>query len=419
MSHILRLFISADWPTRSTACEWALTNAAGQALQRGCSEPRHWPAAERCEVILDAAQTLLLQVQLPKGGRARSQEVIGYALEDQLLGEAEAEHFVVGAVVELPGAEGAAPLAATLVWVVARARLRSLIAALRGVGRIPERLISEIQLAPLAGGWSMCLRETDGRQWQACVRTGGEAGFACSAAALDAPPLELRLAVQAAQRTGAPPARIQLYAPADAAPATDAWQAALGVPVVHVGEYAWRDWNSGVARNLLSGEFAAPRRAQDGWGSFKPALWLGALTLLLYAGYSCGEWFWLAQQARQLRGQMQDAFHAAVPQTTAVVDAPLQMQRLYDQARRERGQLGATDFLPLLTAVSEIIAGQGALRSLAYEDGRLELTLQVASAPAAENLRALMQRRGLDVTLRDTRAAAGGVEAVFALRGQP
>ncbi len=422
MRLILRLLITADWPARSTDCEWVLTNAAGQALQRGCSEPRHWPAAERCEVILDAAQTLLLQAQLPKGARARSQEVIAYALEDQLLGEAEAEHFVVGAAVDRPAAEGAALLAATPVWVVARARLRSLLAALRGVERTAESLISEIQLAPLDGNWSVCLRATAQLSWQGCVRTGAEAGFSCSLDALRSPPLELRLAVQAAQKAGMAPSRIVVYAPASADFDAPAWQAALGIPVIHAGEYAWQDWNFAGARNLLTGEFAPPRRAQDGWGSVKPALWLAALTLLVYAGYSLGEWFWLEQQSRSLRQQMQNDFRAAAPQTSAIVDAPLQMQRLHDQLRRERGQLGATDFLPLLAAVSEIVAGQGMLRSLGYEDGRLELTVQVANAQAAENLRSLLQRRALNVTLRDTRAAGGaggGLDAVFAVRGQP
>ncbi|MFA7271079.1 MAG: hypothetical protein WC073_17215, partial [Sterolibacterium sp.] len=64
---MLRLLLPAGWPAEEAACEWALLNAQGSLLQRGCSEPRHWPAAEECEAVLSAEQCLPLKAQLPKG----------------------------------------------------------------------------------------------------------------------------------------------------------------------------------------------------------------------------------------------------------------------------------------------------------------------------------------------------------------
>ena len=466
MSLLLRLFVTADWPGRDAACEWTLVNEHGSQLQRGRSEPRHWPAAEHCELILSADQCLLLKAQLPKGARSRPPEVIAYALEDQLIGEADAEHFVVGDSNSDSGGAGQA----TPIWVIARSRLRTLLATLRSLERLPQRAVSEIQLAPLpAGGWSVCLHADNTSGF---MRLGTEEGYAFDLNDARQPPLELQLALQAARnndsapepntgasapeptmggrRPGLPeevagasapepttgasaPQFVAVYsarsktAEFDAAAAA-AWQAALELPVRIAGDYAWRDLPTDGARNLLSGEFAPPRLPNSGWNGFKPALAIGLLTLTIYALFSLGEWFWLDRQAEQLRQRMTDIFRTAYPQAQAIVDPPLQMQRLNDQLRRERGQLGGTDFLPLLAVAGDALGGQGKLRSIVYADGRLELGLLLApvvgsgvlaNAADAERLRATLASRGLTVTLRDTRPASGGVVATFAMRGSP
>lgn len=422
MSHVLRLFIPADWPAQRAACEWALVNASGVQLQRGCSEPRHWPEAERCELVLSAEQCLLLQARLPKGARARTPEVVAYALEDQLVGETDAEHFVIG---ESVTSSATTEPAATPVWVIARARLRALLATLQPLGRIPSSVISEIQLAPLHAGWTACLcdAKTDHGAHpheHGFARLAAENGFAFDLDNLATPPIELRLALQAAQKAATAPAGIDVYAAQgvafDASTAAT-WQSSLGLPVRMAGEYSWRDCAVREARNLLAGEFAPPRKAQDGWGSLRPALLVGVVAFFVYASFSFGEWTWLDHQRNHLRQQMSDSFRATFPQVQAVVDPPLQMQRLHDQLRRERGQIGATDFLPLLAAATEATAGQGKFRSISFEDGRLELALIMKTAAAAEELRETMTRRGLNVTLRETKPAPVGVEAVFAVRG--
>jgi type II secretion system protein L len=193
--------------------------------------------------------------------------------------------------------------------------------------------------------------------------------------------------------------------------------------VHRAGTYVWRDCTSRAARNLLgsSSEFAPPRSTGEGWSSLRPAAVLALLTLLLYSAFSFGEWAWLDHQKTHLRQQMFDRFRAAFPQVQTVVDPALQMQRLHDQLRRERGQLGYTDFLPLLAATSEAAHGQGQLRSLGFEDGRLEMTIVLADAAAVDRLRETLARRGLGVALRDSHPAAGkgGIEAIFTVRSAP
>ena len=418
MSLLLRLYVTGEWPVRTTACAWALYDARGSLLQRGSSEPRHWPVAGDCELVLSADQCLTLDVKLPvgvmgaRGARGRGSDLIAYAVEERLVGEVENEHFVAGET--RPGGQ-------TQVWVVGRGRLRALLTALQQLGRGPRRAISELQLAPLASGrWSVCLREQGG-----FVRVGGEAGFAFDCAldsARSEPPVTLRLALAAATKAGSAPESIDVYCAqgmdlGEAAwPAWPAWELALGVPVRLAGEYVWQMLPARSARNLLSGEFSPQGERGTAWAAFKPSLALGASALLLYALFSFGEWMWLDRQASSLKMQTVEVFRAAFPQVQTIVDPSLQMQRLYDQLKRERGQLGESDFLPLLAAVSEALEGRGTYRSLSYEDGRLELTVALPDALAAQGVRDAFARRGLAPTLRESRPTAAGVEASFAVR---
>lgn len=412
MSLLLRLYATGEWPAQTTACEWALYDTRGSLLQRGSSEPRHWPAAEDCELVLSADQCLTLDVKLPvgvRGAKGRGSDLIAYAVEERLVGEVENEHFVAGET---------RPDGQTQVWVIGRGRLRALLTALRQLGRSPRRAISELQLAPLASGrWSVCLREQGG-----FVRVGGEAGFAFDSSldsARSEPPVTLRLALQAARKAGNAPESIDVYCAQgidlDEA-AWPAWQMALGVPVRLAGEYVWQILPARSARNLLTGEFSPQGERGTAWAAFKPSLALGASALLLYALFSFGEWIWLDRQASSLKTQTVEVFRAAFPQVQTVVDPSLQMQRLYDQFKRERGQLGESDFLPLLAVVSQALESRGMYRSLSYEDGRLELTIALPDALAAERVRDAFAQRGLAPALRESRPIGAGVEASFSVR---
>jgi general secretion pathway protein L len=420
MSTLLRLFIAGDWPAHATASEWALYDTKRQLLQRGSSEPRHWPAAVECELVLSAEQCLTLEAKLPKGWKsgervgmkggvkghatagAGSGDVLAYAVEERLVDDVEHEHFVAGKT----RADGQTP-----VWVVGRGRLRAVLTALQQLGRAPRRAFSELQFAPLTPGrWSACLRGSDG-----FVRTGSEAGFALDDVR-SAPPVMLGLALQAARKAGTAPGSIDVYCAQGIDFDVTAWQGALGIPVRLAGEYAWRNASAETARNLLVGEFAPAGEQGAAWTAFKPALAIGASALVVYLVFSIGDWIWLDHTAGGLRMRALEVFRAAFPQVQTVVDPSLQMQRLYDQLKRERGQLGESDFLPLLATVSDALAGEGRYRSIGYEDGRLELTVALPDADAVERLRDALARRGLAPTLRESRPAGAGIEASLSVR---
>ena len=402
MSSLLRLRIEANWPSQETRCEWALYDLRGELLQRGQSDPQHWPASEECEVVLSADQCVVLDARLPKGVKTNDSKLVGYLIEDRLIGDIQNEHIVAGD----RDAEGAARI-----WVVSRARLTGLIEALRQLGRKPRRAFCELQLAPLANeAWSVCLQDARG-----FARTAAEAGFAFDLSGSDPPP-ELMLAVQAAREQDNLPRRIDVYSSQDANIDNAAWQTLIGVPVQRAGESAWDAWPTRSARNLLVGEFTPPQARHSGWAPFKPALAIGAASLVLYTLFSLGEWTWLNQRAGSLRQQMTEVFSQTFPNVQTIVDPSLQMQRLYEQQMSERGRLGESDFLPLLAVVSDSLPGQTPYRSLAYEEGRLEFTVLLRNARAGDQLREALSRRGLTPTLRESRQTRAGIETSLSVR---
>lgn len=411
MNALLRLYITGDWPGRTTECEWVLCDAKGQLLQRGSSEPRHWPAAENCELVLSADQFLALEVKLPKGstggalGAARAGNLLAYALEERLIGDVENEHFVTGRM---------SPNGQTPVWIVGRGRLRALLAALQQIGRSPRRVLSELQFVPLVSRrWSAGLRAQGG-----FIRMGSETGFAFDVAGTG-PPVAVGLALQASRKAGTAPDSIDVYCAQGVDIDAMAWQTALGIPVHRAGEYSWHAGSAAQARNVLVGEFATLGERSAAVTAFRPALTLGVLALMMYAVFSVGEWIWLDRHASNLRTEAIEVFRATFPQVQAIVDPSLQLQRLYDQLKRERGQLGESDFLPLVAAVSEALPGEANYRNMSYEDGRLELTLALPDVSAAERLRDALSRRGLTPLLRESRPAGAGFEVSFSVRRGP
>jgi general secretion pathway protein L len=403
MSTLLRLRITAEWPAQDTQCEWALYDVSGRLVERGLSEPQHWPQAANCELVLTADQCLALEAALPKGVRRHDTQLIGYAIEEHLVGDIHNEHVVAGE----SRADGR-----TVVWVIGRGRLSALLGALRQLGRMPQRAFSELELAPLsADAWSVCIQ--DGRGF---VRIPGRTGFSFELSGPE-PPAELMLAVQAARAQGELPREIAVYCEQDAPFDAGAWHGVLGVAVRRAGDYAWQTWTSRAACNLLVGDFAPPRARFAGWAPFKPALVIGAAALALYTVFSLGQWAWLHQRANDLRAETVAVFRAAFPQVQTIVDPVLQMQRLYDPLMRSRGRVGESDFLPLLAAVSEALGNPAPqYRSLGYEEGRLEFTLILKDRSAPERLREALARRGLMLTVHDSRQTRSGHETSFSVR---
>lgn len=379
----LRLFIDGNWPHEHSDCDWVLLGPGGQMLQRGRSEPRHWPGvdaqepkaaeANRCEVVLSADQAVCLPIQLPKGAAGRRPDVVAYAVEERLLDEPEYTHFTIDAVI----GDGKASVIA-----VAKHRLRTLLGTLTEIGLAPLRVMVEPQLAPEATRerWTLLRRGERG-----CL-VARDTWLALDRVDASTPPPPLAWAVdEAAQR----PAELRVQG--DAVD-DEAWSTALGLTVVSGGSVPGLLPTS--APNLLHGEFTPAREHRLFWRSYRPALVIAAVIAVGYTLASLGEWAWLAYQARHLQEQRLSLFRRTFPQVGTIVDPVLQLQRSLDAERLRHGQLGEADFLSLMNALA---AASGPVEQISFVGGRMQVTL---STRDVEALHGQLAARGVTSSLR-------------------
>ena len=94
--------------------------------------------------------------------------LLAYALEDRLLKDPDTQHLTLSH--RRPADDGERDLAGVIV--VARDRLRQLVAQLAAIGRPPRRVLAEVQTAPAGGdAWQLSLSASG-----AILRTGASTG---------------------------------------------------------------------------------------------------------------------------------------------------------------------------------------------------------------------------------------------------
>jgi general secretion pathway protein L len=366
---VTRLFITLPDPLPENLAEiaWRLS-APGlpstQSNQGVAASAADLPKADEIWLALPASRVLLSRLTLSRRALRQLNGALGNALEDQLMLDPVQSHVVLGK--PLPG--DVHPVA-----VIEIAWMEQVLALCRRQGVEPFGAIPETLL------W---VAEAAQEQW--CARWHGQGGFvrsdACAGFALDdgdaaTPPLALQLALAEARRTGTSPAAITLESdmPVDVA----AWNRNLEIPV---NLQSLREDPLPPTLNLLQGPYASRRRGSRGWfidlagsqqlGKYRLAAGLMVAALGVHVIGTLADWARLSYENRQLRGEMRQVFQEAFPQTRAIVDPTLQMQRQLADMRRARGYVATGDFLHATSAVAGQVSG---VNGLTYESGRLTL----------------------------------------------
>jgi general secretion pathway protein L len=353
----LRIRIGEQWPQVLKA-PWVLLDDAGRLLQAGEGEPAQWPAASGCELVLSAVQTTWLEVSLPRlPGRERLR-ALAYALEERLVREPDSQHLT-----PLGPLQGRVD-----VLVMARDRLRQVLAPLAAARRQVTAAYSELQCAVAGAGTHLTIYP-DG----AVIRTDDRPPLAVD---LDGErmPATLATLLQPAPAAGAASPRLTVHAQAAAAlPWLSAANASMG------NARTWYE-RPDDAVSLLHGEFA-PRRAGDQW---LRRLWPAALALVVLlmadVALSLGQWGWLRYRLAAREQDIATAFASAFP-GMPLVDARLQVRRQLDAARAAAGQLRSDDALALMADLAEAMPGLQ-VRSVRFESGRLEVAVPESDALA-------------------------------------
>jgi len=396
----LELLLPRGWPDSAGTIRWRLRGGPGVAPHGQVTELNQIPgvgAMTRVHVWTPPADTLLTQAALPTRSRAKIQQALPYALEDQLIGEPDQLHFAYRILENNNLA----------VAVTARERLQTWISQLTAAGLRPSSFCpAELMLPFTAGSWSAAFHEDE--LW---VRTGTGSGFVCAAGA-DTPPSMLEMMLrEAREKDHAPQSLVILQAPSGFDQSTWATRLDLGVQVEK--QDFWAIHHEPIpAMNLLQGAFAPNSQVRELAPALRPAAIMLAVWLIGSLVFDLSEWWQLKRAHENIQREMTSLFQRTFP-GAVVQDPALQMERLVGDMQGKTGKASANDLLPLLGSVAPVMRAspQIKLRGMQYGDSRLTLEITLPDFQTMETVKNAFTARGMQVEVVGANSTASGVES--------
>ncbi|MBU0622758.1 MAG: hypothetical protein KJ795_13050 [Gammaproteobacteria bacterium] len=386
----LRIHLTAHWQDAASPCAWALLDDAGNVRESGTGNLAAMPQCDEATVIVAADRVLATSAVLPKIKRSKLETALPFALEDSMIDDVGEAHVTTGA--KLPDGR-------TALYTVNKSWLTRFVAAAITAKVRMRRIVPEY-----------CLLPTRSNEWS--VAWDGAQGFLATAhsmgGALDSgddarAPVALQLRLQSNA-----PAALRLFALGSEVQAPN-W----GIKTPVIFEKQSFDWRKAEipteAPNLLWGKFAPPPRISEYLPWLRPALMAALLLFSVEVVISNLEWLVLAQEKRQLLNDMTDTFKETFGADATIVDAPLQMRRNIARLRHGAGVSDDADFSPLLEKFSGALGNVPGsnLRTLRYDDGKLDIEMTLADSAALDTLQDRIAETGLLAQVTDTQDAGG------------
>jgi general secretion pathway protein L len=335
------------------------------------------PAADRqteTVALVPAAALSWHRVELPTGLHKQAQRVqaaLQGLLEDRLLDDPDQVHLAL----QTDWANTPRP------WVAAcdRAWLSAHLQALEQAGLTVHRIVPELSPGTTASPVQLtALGDADtGWLWVSHPERGvwGQPWSALHPAGLTT---HERLGLSEAERATA----TLLAEPAAVALATELLGTGVRLmpPAQHWLAAVAGDWDLaqfGLRANARSRQLKNwQRTASSLWHSpaWRPARW-GLWVLLAAQLVGLNAWAWKTRADWQVQqSSWAQVLRETFPQTTLVVDAPLQMAQQVDRLRQNSGQLGAGDLEAMLAALGQSLPpGLAAPRQWSFQTGQMRL----------------------------------------------
>jgi general secretion pathway protein L len=406
----------ADWlllrlpRTPEQGATWLIVDARGAPTGLPQAGPLALAAARaagrRVAVLVPASDVLLAEPDVPVKAGAKLQQLVPYALEEQLADDIEDLHFSVGKRV---GESLRTPVA-----VVARALLEEWLSTLRSSGIEPEAMYADSDLLPLNPGQAVALLEEDA----VVVRPPGGSPVTLPADALGEALEIARSGTDAA--TGARglilytgPAEWQRHsAQVEAArPQFDGIKVQLltGGPLALFGQQL----PAGTAINLLQGAYTPTASRAVGFRAWRVAvILLGCLVGLHVAG-KAAELQLLKKREHQVDSSIRDTYRSAMHGEPGYADARRRMEQRLTVARGAGGGL-----LPALQAIAQArdaVPGTS-VQAVNFHNGSLEMKLSAPDAASLDRLSQSLRSGGWQADLTGGNNVASGYEGRMLVR---
>jgi general secretion pathway protein L len=405
----------ADWllirlpRTPDQPATWLVADSHGVPegpLQSGplsLAAPR--TAGRRVCALLPGTEVLLAEPEVPTRSGAKLQQLIPYALEENLAEDIDELHFAIG---KREADSPRAPVA-----VVARALLDEWLTLLRSNGIHPDFVYTDSDLLPHNPGQAVALLEEDA----IAVRPPGGVPVTLPAEAI-AEALEI---AQAGTEVGASRGLI-LYTDAQQwARVSEQVEAArpmfegIKVQILTGGPLALlaQQLPAATAINLLQGDYGLSSGRASGLRAWRVAAMLLGLLFTVHVVGKITELTVLKKREHQVDASMREAFHQAMPAEGNVADPRGRMEARLAAARGAGGGL-----LPALQALAQArdSAPGTRLESLNYKNGSVELKVAAPDAASLDHLSQTLRSNGWQADLAGGSNAGSGYEGRIEVR---
>ena len=419
----------ADWllirfSNDSGNVEYLTADAAGRivtALRKGpVAALAQQPAGLRICVLVPASDVLLTAAEVPARSGSRIQQIVPYALEEQVAQDIDSLHFAVGRRV---GEAARIPVA-----VVSRSLVDGWLQQLRGAGLEPECLYADSSLMPENPGQAVLVLSGD----SVMLRTAGM------------PPVTLPLTALAEA--------LELLRPGHALVPGAEPDAAANPPalpvagfggnglVVYAGEAEWRQYGAAIeavrdefeglavqllpdgplglfaqslpgttAINLLQGNYAPASPLAGGLAAWRVAAAMLLGLLVLHGAGSAAQLLMLHRAEQRLDQSISATFEQAMPGQHNTSNA---RRRMEARLNALQGSTDSAGLLAMLSAVAQARNGVSgtALQALSYRNGQLDLQVSAPGADALDHISQQLRTGGWQADLTSGTAGKGSYQ---------
>src|ERR1700730_1481879 len=344
-------------------------------------------------VLVPGTDVLLTEPEVPMKAGTKLQQVVPFALEEQLADDIDDLHFAIG--------KRAADSARTPVAVIRRSLMDEWLTSLKSSGLEPESMYTESDLLPQNPGQAVALLEEDvvivrpplGSPVTLPVEALGEA---------------LEIAQQGSPELAATGIRgLVLYTGAaewhqHSAKIESLRERFDGIKIqlLSAGPLALFGQQLPVATpiNLLQGPYAPTTARPVGWQSWKVAAILLASLVGLHVAGKAAELTALKRTEHSLDTSIGETFRLAMPGETSTLDARRRMEQRLAAAQSGGGPGG---LLPALQAL---------LQALSFRQGTVEMKIAAKDAASLDHMAQSLRSSGWEANLTSGNNTSSGYE---------
>lgn len=410
----------ADWlllrlpPNPAQEASWILADARGNAMSAPQSGPLEL-AAQRAAgrhvcVLVPGTDVLLTEPELPAKAGAKLQQIVPYALEEQLAEDIDDLHFAIG--------KRAADSNTTPVAVVALSLMDEWTTALKAAGLEPESMYVDSELLPVNPGHAVALLEDD----VVAIRPPAGTPISMPADALTEA-LELARPPVTEGAEGGAGRGLILYTGAAEwqrfSPQVEAVREhfeGIKVQLLTAGPLTMLAQQLPTAKpiNLLQGRYAPQNKTTVGWQAWRVAAMLLAGLIVLHIAGKGTELFMLKRAEKTVDASIAEVFQTAMPGNPNTADARRQMERQL-LAVRGAGGSGLLAALGALVDARNSVPGT-TVQSMSFRDGALELRMGAPDADSLDRVSQVLRTNGWDANLTAGNVAGQGYEGRIEIR---